>query len=228
MENTYAPKEASLEVDGVSYRYVDLPGLFGDKLRELPVVLRLLLENVIRNTDGDERQKAVAGILAWTARATSETEIAFQPNRVLMHDTTSTPALVDIAGMRDALAEAGADPAALNPVLPVDSSVDHSLAVEYFAQPGAAALNQALELRRNAERYRFLRWASKALKGVRIHPPGTGIMHTINLEQLATVVTVIDSDSIACTSSRKPSESARPSVSRMTCLRRAWVTVMSW
>jgi len=192
MENTYAPKEASLEVDGVSYRYVDLPGLFGDKLRELPVVLRLLLENVIRNTDGDERQKAVAGILAWTARATSETEIAFQPNRVLMHDTTSTPALVDIAGMRDALAEAGADPAALNPVLPVDSSVDHSLAVEYFAQPGAAALNQALELRRNAERYRFLRWASKALKGVRIHPPGTGIMHTINLEQLATVVTVIE------------------------------------
>ncbi|MFM0740197.1 aconitate hydratase AcnA [Paraburkholderia xenovorans] len=194
MKSTYAPTEARLTVDDVSFRFVDLPGLFGDTLRELPVVLRLLLENVIRNTEGEERQQAVDAILAWTTHATSEAEIAFQPNRVLMHDTTSTPALVDIAGMRDALAEAGADPAALNPVLPVDSSVDHSLAVEYFAQPDAAPLNLQLELRRNAERYRFLRWASKALTGVRIHPPGTGIMHTINLEQLATVVSAIERD----------------------------------
>jgi aconitate hydratase len=194
MENTYFPTEARLTVDGASYRYVDLPGLFGAKLQALPVVLRLLLENVIRNTEGDERQQAVEGLLAWALRATSVAEIAFQPNRVLMHDTTSTPALVDIAGMRDALAEAGADPALLNPVLPVDSSVDHSLAVEYFAQADAAPLNLQLELRRNAERYRFLRWASKALKGVRIYPPGTGIMHTINLEQLATVVTTVERD----------------------------------
>ncbi|MGF6439441.1 aconitase A [Paraburkholderia youngii] len=153
MENTYCPTEARLSVDGVSYRFVDLPALFGDRLRELPVVMRLLLENVVRNMDGEERRRAVEAILAWTARATSEAEIAFQPNRVLMHDTTSTPALVDIAGMRDALAEAGADPALLNPVLPVDSSVDHSLAVEYFAQKDAAPENLALELRRNAERY---------------------------------------------------------------------------
>ncbi|SAK67689.1 aconitate hydratase [Caballeronia calidae] len=194
MENTNLPSQARLSVDGKPYRYVDLPALFGDKLRELPVVLRLLLENVIRNMEGAERDQAIAGILGWTARATSVDEIAFQPNRVLMHDTTSTPALVDIAGMRDALAEAGADPSALNPVLPVDSSVDHSLAVEYFARPDAAPENLALELRRNAERYRFLRWASKALTGVRIHPPGTGIMHTINLEQLATVVTTITRD----------------------------------
>jgi aconitate hydratase len=194
MENTYCPTEARLSVDGVSYRFVDLPGLFGDRLRELPVVMRLLLENVVRNMEGEERRQAVEAILAWTARATSEAEIAFQPNRVLMHDTTSTPALVDIAGMRDALAEAGANAAMLNPVLPVDSSVDHSLAVEYFAQKDAAPENLALELRRNAERYRFLRWASKALKGVRIHPPGTGIMHTINLEQLATVVTTVERD----------------------------------
>jgi aconitate hydratase len=192
MEDTYSPTQARLVVDGASFRYIDLPGLFGDTLRELPVVLRLLLENVIRNTEGEERRQAVEGILSWTARATSEVEIAFQPGRVLMHDTTSTPALVDIAGMRDTLAEAGVDPAALNPVLPVDSSVDHSLAVEYFARPDAAPLNLQLELRRNAERYRFLRWASKALTGVRIHPPGTGIMHTINLEQLATVVSIVD------------------------------------
>jgi aconitate hydratase len=190
MENTYAPSEATLDVGQSTYRFVDLPLMFGDTLARLPVVLRLLLENVIRNTDGDERRQAVEGILQWLERGTSEVEIAFQPSRVLMHDTTSTPALVDIAAMRDALAEAGADPTALNPVLPVDSSVDHSLAVEYFAMPDAAALNLSMELRRNNERYRFLRWASKALKGVRIHPPGTGIMHTINLEQLATVVTI--------------------------------------
>ncbi|MEX3958862.1 aconitate hydratase AcnA [Trinickia sp. EG282A] len=189
MENTYAPSPAVLVVNGKSYRFVDLPAMFGQGLFRLPVVLRLLLENVVRNTAGDERRRAVEAILRWCDSGSSEYEIAFQPGRVLMHDTTSTPALVDIAAMRDALAEAGADPAVLNPVMPVDSSVDHSLAVEYFAQPDAARGNLQLEFRRNGERYRFLRWASKALNGVRIHPPGTGIMHTINLEQLATVVT---------------------------------------
>ncbi|WP_347555424.1 aconitate hydratase AcnA [Robbsia sp. KACC 23696] len=192
MENTYSPPEARLQSGDLSLRYIDLPSMFGEALMRLPVVLRLLLENVIRNTDGDERRAAVDGIFAWLAQGSSEVEIAFQPNRVLMHDTTSTPALVDVAAMRDALAEAGADPTVLNPVLPVDSSVDHSLAVEYFGRADAAPKNLALELRRNEERYTFLRWASKALSNVRIHPPGTGIMHTINLEQLATVATVVD------------------------------------
>jgi aconitate hydratase len=195
MENTRDfNSEARLTAGDASLRFVDLPGMFGDTLYRLPVVLRLLLENVIRNTHGDERRLAVEGIVEWLEHGTSEVEIAFQPDRVLMHDTTSTPALVDIAAMRDALAEAGADPGALNPVLPVDASVDHSLAVEYFARPDAAPMNLQQELRRNAERYRFLRWASRALTGVRIHPPGTGIMHTINLEQLATVVSVRERD----------------------------------
>ncbi|MFK4441851.1 aconitate hydratase [Caballeronia udeis] len=194
MENTYFPADARLTLDDDVFRFIDLPGMFGAQLARLPVVLRLMLENVIRNTHAEERRLAVDGILEWLNRGTSEVEIAFQPNRVLMHDTTSTPALVDIAAMRDMLAEAGADPTALNPVLPVDSSVDHSLAVEYFARPDAAPMNLQLELRRNNERYRFLRWASKALTGVRIHPPGTGIMHTINLEQLATVVSVVERD----------------------------------
>ncbi|WP_246792781.1 aconitate hydratase AcnA [Burkholderia perseverans] len=194
MTTPHTPADSRLTVAGATYRFIDLPARFGAKLRELPVVLRLLLENVIRNTDGDERRAAVDGILAWTGPATSEVEIAFQPNRVLMHDTTSTPALVDIAAMRDALAEAGADPAALNPVLPVDVSVDHSLAVEVYGEPDAAPRNLRAELARNAERYRFLRWASNALAGVRIHPPGTGIMHTINLEQLATVVAGVERD----------------------------------
>ena len=180
---------STLLVGAHAYRVVDLPALAGPALPRLPVVLRLLLENVARTQSGADRAAGIAAILAWADRGTSEAEVPVQPGRVLMHDTTSTPALVDIAAMRDALAERGIDPSTLSPSLPVDVSVDHSLAVEAYARADAAQLNLAHELRRNAERYRFLRWASKALAGVRIHPPGTGIMHTINLEQLATVVT---------------------------------------
>ncbi|MFT3955791.1 MAG: aconitate hydratase AcnA [Piscinibacter sp.] len=183
-----------LDVGGESLAIVDLPAIGGPRLQSLPVVLRLLLENVARNMTGAERDDAVAAIFSWLERGTSEAEIAFQPGRVLMHDTTSTPALVDIAAMRDALAEAGVDPSRLNPVLPVDVSVDHSLAVEAYARPDAASVNLTHEMRRNRERYAFLRWASKALQGVHINPPGTGIMHTINLEQLATVVTTEQRD----------------------------------
>lgn len=189
MENTYNFKPAHFSVGHQSYAMVDLPALCGDKLEQLPVVLRLLLENAVRNMEGQERLLAVQSIFDWLETGTSEAEIAFQPGRVLMHDTTSTPALVDIAAMRNALAEAGVDPTVLNPGLQVDVSVDHSLAVEAYAKPNAATENLQHEIRRNSERYRFLRWASQVLKGVSINPPGTGIMHTINLEQLATVVT---------------------------------------
>ena len=178
-----------LQLERGIYSIVDLPALFAPRLSELPVVLRLLLENIVRTTTGEEREITVHAIFGWLDKGSSDAEIAFQPGRVLMHDTTSTPALVDIAAMRDALAEAGADPAQLNPCLPVDVSVDHSLAIESYARSDAAELNLAHEIRRNNERYRFLHWAAKALDGVRIHPPGTGIMHTINLEQLATVIT---------------------------------------
>ena len=185
-----------LDMAGDSAAFVDLPTLFASALTRLPVVLRLLLENVIRNMRGSERRAAVDAIFEWLERGSSEAEIAFQPGRVLMHDTTSTPALVDIAAMRDALDEAGVDPATLNPVLPVDVSVDHSLAVEAFAQHDAPGINLRHEFRRNRERYAFLRWASRALHGVSIHPPGTGIMHTVNLEQLATVVTTQRRDGV--------------------------------
>jgi len=187
MQDWQIPSE--LRFEGKGYSFIDLSH-FGAKLYELPLILRVLLENVIRNTQGVERENSVAAILKWVDARHSESEIAFQPSRVLMHDTTSTPALVDVAAMRDALAEAGLDPAILNPGLPVDVSVDHSLAVEVYGRPDAAQVNLQHEVRRNEERYKFLRWASSALKNVRIHPPGTGIMHTINLEQLATVATV--------------------------------------
>jgi aconitate hydratase len=199
MENTKraspsTPPTDLLQVGNASYRVINLPALFGASLACFPVVLRLLMENAARNMQGAERDAAIGALLAWLDTRSSQSEIAFQPCRVLMHDTTSTPALVDIAAMRDALAEAGVDPAVLNPGLPVDVSIDHSLAVEVFARPDAPTLNLAHEIRRNAERYTFLRWAAKVLHGVRIHPPGTGIMHTINLEQLATVVATEDRD----------------------------------
>lgn len=162
---------------------------FGPDFSLLPHVLRVLVENLVRNAASDkERADGLASVRQWLATGTSTAEIAFQPERVLMHDTTCTPALVDVAGLRDALAEAGGDPALLSPVLPVDVSVDHSLGVDIAGSPAAAQLNKEREYRRNGERYRFLKWATRALEGVRVHPPGTGIMHTINLEQLATVV----------------------------------------
>ncbi len=195
MENTRTSL-ATLQISGKSYAFIDLPAAFDANYQKLPVVLRLLLENATRHMVGEEREAAKRALLNWLDTGTSEAEIAFQPGRVLMHDTTSTPALVDIAAMRNALAEAGVDPATLNPGLQVDVSVDHSLAVEVYATQNAATENLQHEIRRNAERYRFLRWASKVLKGVRINPPGTGIMHTINLEQLATVVTTQERDGI--------------------------------
>ncbi|WAJ31004.1 aconitate hydratase AcnA [Antarcticirhabdus aurantiaca] len=180
-------RTTSLNVDGRTFRVVDLPAVADGRLERLPHILRILLENVVR-TGGDDAPTAIAAILAWLDTGRSEAEIPFLPVRVLMHDTTCGPALVDIAGMRASLAEMGGDPASLNPVLPVDVSTDHSLSVDVFAQAGAVRRNMAREMDRNAERYRFMKWATQALSNFRVHPPGTGIMHTLNLERLASVV----------------------------------------
>ncbi|MCA1439935.1 aconitate hydratase AcnA [Ensifer sp. IC4062] len=178
---------AKLNVNGIEYDIVDLPLEAGEHLDRLPYIHRILLENVIR-TGGADAGRAKAAILGWLATGTSEVEIPFLPNRVLMHDTTCGPALVDFAGMRSALAEAGGDPAVLNPVVPVDVSTDHSVAVDAFGASGSVEHNMRREFERNAERYRFMKWASNTLADFRVHPPGTGIMHTLNLERLATVV----------------------------------------
>ncbi len=176
-----------LTIGGKTYRIVDLQAFAADRLSRLPYLHRILLENVLRNAvEGDPG--AARAILRWVDRGTSEDEIAFHPIRVMMHDTTCVPALVDIAGLRAAVAEAGGDPARLNPVLPVDVSVDHSIAVDRFASPDAMAFNMTRDFERNGERYRFMKWATQALDGLRVHPPGTGIMHTLNLECLASVV----------------------------------------
>ena len=191
-----SPCITSLSVNGEVLQAVDIEGAFGAGFSRLPVVLRLLADNVQRNMAGQEREQAMDALRKWLATGTSTAEIEFLPSRVLMHDTTSTPALVDIAAMRDTLTESGADPMALNPLLRVDVSIDHSLAVEEYGRADAATRNIRHEIRRNRERYQFLKWASKAMNGVHINPPGTGIMHTINLEQLATVVTTIEKDGV--------------------------------
>ncbi|GJD87487.1 Aconitate/2-methylaconitate hydratase [Methylobacterium hispanicum] len=172
---------------GRACRVVDLPAFAGAALGRLPWLHRVLLENLLRRTaPGDPARDAIPG---WLADGRSAAEIPFHPGRILMHDTTCGPALVDIAASRSALAEAGGDPTRLNPVLPVDVSTDHSVAVDVFGTPDALARNMEAELRRNLERYRFMKWATRALSNVTVHPPGTGIMHTINLERLATVAT---------------------------------------
>jgi aconitate hydratase len=170
---------------GQCYRIVHLKRLGLDRL---PYVHRLLIETLLRR-GGD-----IAPLDDWIATGASEAEIAFWPGRVMMHDTTCGPALVDIAAARSALAEAGGDPATLNPVLRVDVSTDHSIAVDVYGSPDAKVHNMAREYARNGERYRFMKWGATALDNFTVHPPGTGIMHTINLERLATVVKVEERD----------------------------------
>ena len=181
--------QSQIQIDNRRFQCIDLHAAAGAALVRLPVIHRILLENVLR-TAGADANRFRSAILDWADHGTSKEEIAFLPNRVLMHDTTCGPALVDIAGLRSAIAEEGGDPARLNPVLPVDVSTDHSIGVDVFGTRAALQTNIAQELQRNAERYGFMKWATSALENFRAHPPGTGIMHTLNLERLATVVTM--------------------------------------
>ena len=176
---------------------VDLRAVAGAALARMPWCHRVLLENVLRQPDGEARAAGRDALLAWPDTGRSEAEIPFAPGRILMHDTTCGPALVDIAAMRDALAEAGGDPGRLNPAIPVATSTDHSLAVDVSGTPDALARNMAREMERNAERYRFTKWAAGAIRGFKVFPPGTGIMHTINMERIASVVTTVLRDGVA-------------------------------
>ncbi len=169
-------------------RHVDLPAVAGDALARMPWCHRVLLENLTRCAEPEATEAGRAALLDWLATGRSEAEIPFAPGRILMHDTTCGPALVDIAAMRDVLEAAGGDPRRLNPAVPVATSTDHSLAVDVAGVPDALATNMRREMERNAERYRFMKWASQAIDGFRVFPPGTGIMHTINLERLSTVI----------------------------------------
>ena len=166
-------------------------------IARLPYAMKVLLENLLRHEDGRQVHAAdIEAVAGWAARqqagVASTTEIAFTPERVLMQDFTGVPAVVDLAAMRDALAEIGGDPAVINPLVPVELVIDHSVIAESSGLATSFATNVDVEYGRNIERYQLLRWAQQAFDGFRVVPPGTGICHQVNLEYLARVVFATD------------------------------------
>jgi aconitate hydratase A / 2-methylisocitrate dehydratase len=158
-------------------------------LDSAPITVKILLENALRHAgDGLISESDVETLASWRPRAAVDAEIPFMPSRVLLQDFTGVPAIVDLAAMRDAMADLGGDPARVNPLVPADLVIDHSVQVDMFGTPGAFAFNVAREYERNGERYQLLRWAQTAFRDLRVVPPGTGIVHQVNLEYLATVV----------------------------------------
>ncbi|KAB2914807.1 MAG: aconitate hydratase AcnA [Hyphomicrobiaceae bacterium] len=179
----------TLKVGSKTYEYFSLPdaeqnGLAG--LSKLPFSLKVLVENLLRFEDGRSVKAAdIKAVLEWLKTRTSTVEIAYRPARVLMQDFTGVPAVVDLAAMRDAMKGLGGDPAKINPLVPVDLVIDHSVMVDFFGSPEAFKRNVELEYERNRERYEFLRWGAGAFNNFRVVPPGTGICHQVNLEYLA-------------------------------------------
>jgi aconitate hydratase len=177
-----------LVVAGRRYAYVSLQRELPDiALATLPRSLKILFENVARNSPDD-----LPAINSWWENRKGEHEIPFFPNRVLMHDTTCVPALADFAAMRDAVAQLGGDPRRINPRIPVHLVIDHSVMVDYYGTADAIDLNLAADFQRNSERYRFVKWAEKSLSNFKVVPPGTGILHQVNIELLAEVVNVVE------------------------------------
>ena len=150
----------------------------------------MLLEAVLRNCDGTlVTEDDVRAVAAWSPAGPAVREVPFQPARVVLQDFTGVPTLVDLAAMRTAMKRVGGDPARINPLVPVDLVIDHSVQVDVFGTPLALERNAEVEFQRNRERYEFLRWGQRAFKNFRVVPPATGIVHQVNLEFLAKVVT---------------------------------------
>ncbi|RLB61857.1 MAG: aconitate hydratase, partial [Deltaproteobacteria bacterium] len=179
----------TLQSGGKQYRYYSLKaaseaGLSG--VAELPFTIKVLLENLLRKEDGDSvKREDIVAVASWQPQQTQAAEISYSPARVLMQDFTGVPAIVDLAAMRDAVARNGGDPAKINPQIPVDLVIDHSVMVDHFGDSSALSDNVKKEMERNRERYTFLRWGQKAFDNFRVVPPGTGICHQVNLEYLA-------------------------------------------
>lgn len=166
------------------YRIADLPGI-----SHLPYSLKVLVENLIRNTDGANiTDDHVRSLLNWDPNAEPSHEIQFTPSRVVMQDFTGVPCIVDLATMRDAVRELGGDPEVVNPQVPADMVIDHSVQIDSYGVPDAIERNMDIEYQRNGERYQFLRWGQQAFRNFRVVPPGTGIIHQVNIEYLAQVV----------------------------------------
>jgi aconitate hydratase len=186
--------KAKLTVGDRSYEIYRLDALQQRfDVARLPFSLKILLENLLRNEDGESiRANDIEALASWDARAEPSAEIAFTPARVVMQDFTGVPAIVDLAAMRDAIAEMGGDANKINPLVPAELVIDHSVQVDEFGTRSAFQRNAELEFERNQERYAFLRWGQGAFDNFAVVPPDTGIVHQVNLEYLARVVFVND------------------------------------
>ena len=185
--NSFSSKKI-LSVNGVNYNYHSLKAAATGlgNIDDLPFTIKILLENLLRKEDGQlVKPEDVVAVANWGTATTGAGETAFSPARVLMQDFTGVPAIVDLAAMRDAVAQNGGDPTAINPQIPVDLVIDHSVMVDHFGNADAYKANVEREMERNRERYAFLRWGQKAFNNFRVVPPGTGICHQVNLEYLA-------------------------------------------
>jgi aconitate hydratase len=193
MADSFAAR-STLEVGGRSYEVFRLDALQERyDVARLPYTLRILLENVLRNEDGETITAAdVEAVATWTADEEPSREISFTPARVLLQDFTGVPAIVDLAAMRAAMRDLGGDPARINPQLPAELVIDHSVQVDEYATRLAIRRNAELEFERNRERYAFLRWGQTAFRNFKVVPPNTGIVHQVNLEYLARVVEARD------------------------------------
>ena len=177
------------KLPGFNSYYYDMHALKDPRLARLPYSIRVLLESALRNCDEYEVAKSdVENILNWQETSKQQIEIPFKPARVILQDFTGVPAVVDLAAMRDAMVKLGGDPTKINPLVPVDLVIDHSVQVDFARSPDAAAKNMEMEMRRNKERFQFLKWGAKAFNNMLIVPPGSGIVHQVNLEYLARVV----------------------------------------
>ncbi len=185
-----AANQSTLRVQDKSYVFYDINKLpYQTNIQRLPYCLKILLENLCRYEEGSSVTRAdIEALAQWSPQKTSEKEIAFSPARVLLQDFTGVPAIVDLATMRHAMQQLGGDPAKINPLSDVELVIDHSVMVDYYGDKDAFAKNVAMEFQRNEERYAFLRWGQKAFKNFRVVPPGTGIVHQVNLEYLGRVV----------------------------------------
>ena len=187
-KNSFGAKD-TLAMGGWEYEIFRLGALqeqFG--VARLPFSLKVLLENLLRNEDGETvRGRDIEALASWDAKAQPSREIAFTPARVLMQDFTGVPAVVDLAAMRDAMAALGGDPARINPLVPAELVIDHSVQVDAYGSRGAFRRNAELEFERNRERYAFLRWGQGEFDDFRVVPPDTGIVHQVNIEYLARV-----------------------------------------
>ena len=179
--------QTTLEVAGKSYQIFDITKLPAAK--DLPFSLKILLENLLRTEDGANiTAKQIEALASWNPDSQPDTEIQFTPARVIMQDFTGVPCVVDLATMREAIAELGGDPARVNPLAPAELVIDHSVIADTYGSKDSFAQNVEIEYQRNTERYRFLRWGQSAFDEFKVVPPGTGIVHQVNIEYLARVV----------------------------------------